>query len=146
MLVSTIIVVWRSRPSARLAARTSRRRTHAPGDLERAPSYCKDKSTYKHQDGDTSVDSAASSPELQTPELPPPSPAMYARSSHSVASTLNVIISPSMPHLVKLGADGALEVRVTPPSPVLRPGADSMRFGGIPSGPPGENDSVWWVI
>ncbi|RPD65343.1 hypothetical protein L226DRAFT_244981 [Lentinus tigrinus ALCF2SS1-7] len=101
--------------------------------------------------GDTSMESTTSSDEDPAspvtpvcPIVPPPAVAHPDR-SHSVASTVNLIISPSVPHLVKLGADGALEVRVTPPSPVLMPAAGSLRIGGIP-GTPGENDSVWWVI
>lgn len=145
MLVSTIIVVWRSRPSA--LARAHKRKSHAVGDLERDPSRAKDKrecAMEKEKEADTSLDST-SSVDPDSP-IPPPTPAMHSCSAHSIPSTLNVIISPSVPHLVKLGADGALEVRVTPPSPVLIPRGGSMRFGGLPGGTPGENDSVWWVI
>ena len=101
--------------------------------------------------GDTSIDSTSSSDadpaSPVTPVCPavPPAAATHPDRSHSVASTVNLIISPSVPHLVKLGADGALEVRVTPPSPVLMPTAGSLRIGSVPGGP-GENDSVWWVI
>ncbi|KAI0708117.1 hypothetical protein C8T65DRAFT_695975 [Cerioporus squamosus] len=104
--------------------------------------------------GDTSMDSTTSSdadpaspvtPVCPVPPIAAPIPAAHPSRSHSATSTVNLIISPSVPHLVKLGADGALEVRVTPPSPVLMPSAGSLRIQGI-SGAPGESDSVWWFI
>lgn len=161
MLVSTVIVVWRSRPAR---AHKQRRSLSAARDLERAPpslargrarsKTCSDTSSSpsakeKEREQDTDADAdesmdSTSSADHDSP-LPPPTPVMHpsqSRVSPSIPSTLNVYISPSAPHLVKLGADGALEFRVTPPSPVLIPKGGSMRFGGTP----GENDSVWWVI
>lgn len=159
MLVSTVIVVWRSRPAR---AHKQRRSLSAAADLERAPPSlargrarsktrsdtssspsAKEKEREQDTDADESMDSTSSA-DHDSP-LPPPTPVMHpsqSRVSPSIPSTLNVYISPSAPHLVKLGADGALEFRVTPPSPVLIPKGGSMRFGGTP----GENDSVWWVI
>lgn len=179
MLGATILVVWRSRPSAPAAARTKHGGKsvdieHLPPALERG-SYSPASITksigrrfgieYKRKEledgeesgkgnGDTSMDSTTSSdadtaspvtPFCPVPAVATPMPAALASRSHSATSTVNLIISPSVPHVVKFGADGALEVRVTPPSPVIMPSPGSMRIQGIP-GAPGESDSVWWVI
>ncbi|KAJ8463116.1 hypothetical protein ONZ51_g10463 [Trametes cubensis] len=170
MLVSTIVVVWRSRPAA--IARAQQRQHELRLKEAAAAAFNKDvesgtasaplpvgilkkvltqlssdssASDRSHEtEGDHEEDEEPSTPELHTPRLP-------GSVSHS-PSTVNVIISPSVPHLFQLAPDGAggVEVRVTPPTPsqsmAALKGERRVRFETL-AGMQGEHhESVWWFI
>ncbi|OJT12365.1 hypothetical protein TRAPUB_11067 [Trametes pubescens] len=141
MLVSTVVVVWRSRPAALARAHQRQIETQRKAaDLEsgladkpRASSELpvsilkKTKSDGEDTDPDTD-DSIDGSPDLQTPQV-----------NHG--SSVNVIIATD-------GA-GGVEVRVTPPTPsqsmAALKGDRRVRFESL-AGAQGENESVWWFI
>ncbi|KAH9849634.1 hypothetical protein C2E23DRAFT_838899 [Lenzites betulinus] len=151
MLVSTVVVVWRSRPAAlarahqkQLEARQQAR--SASNDLESGHSPTLDKPRIsselpvsilrKHLEDATEDDeSMDGSPEPETPQL-----------GHGHGpSAVNVIIATD-------GA-GGVEVRVTPPTPSQsmaalagKPKAERrVRFETL-GGVQGEHESVWWFI
>lgn len=141
MLVSTVVVVWRSRPAALARAHQKQMELRqkaadlesGPSDKPRASSELpvsilkKTKSDGEDSDPDTD-DSIDGSPDLQTPQV-------------SQGSSVNVIIATD-------GA-GGVEVRVTPPTPsqsmAALKGDRRVRFETL-AGAQGENESVWWFI
>ncbi|KAI9067811.1 hypothetical protein FKP32DRAFT_226241 [Trametes sanguinea] len=169
MLVSTIAVVWRSRPAALARAQQRQlelRQKQAAGasekDLESGTSAVlpigilkrvfsrasPDREIFVNEGAD-SVDGSPD-PELETPRFPSSTGAGADAVSHS-GSTVNVIISPSVPHLFKLASDGsgAVEVRVTPPTPSQSMAAlkteRRVRFEQL-AHMQGDSESVWWFI
>ncbi|KAI8986819.1 hypothetical protein BD414DRAFT_487134 [Trametes punicea] len=166
MLVSTIVVVWRSRPAALARAQQRQQELRqiaaAAGasekDLESGVSTWskqpvsilkkvlgKASPDGDHEAGHDADESFGGSPELHTPQIP-----SSEAVSHS-PSTVNVIISPSVPHLFKVASDssGAVEVRVTPPTPSQSMAAlrteRRVRFETL-AHMQGEHESVWWFI
>lgn len=174
MLVSTIVVVWRSRPAALARAQQKQHELRlkeaaaaaaSDKDLESGPistplpagilkkvlsqlSSDSSPSSRNHEsegEGDHEEDEEEpTTPDLHTPRLP--------GSVSNSPSTVNVIISPSVPHLFKLAPDGAggVEVRVTPPTPsqsmAALKGERRVRFETL-AGMQGEHhESVWWFI
>ncbi|KAI0646176.1 hypothetical protein C8Q79DRAFT_651061 [Trametes meyenii] len=158
MLVATVVIVWRSRPSTltrvrEKAASADRKTVPADGDLEsgatkprtsleRLTDILKKASRLSlSEERDAPSDdgeSAVGSPDLQTPRLP-------------ASSTVNLIISPSSPHVFQLAGNGAggVEVRVTPPTPSQSMAAlkaeRRVRFETLAAAQ-GEYESVWWFI
>ncbi|KAI0674179.1 hypothetical protein C8Q78DRAFT_989190 [Trametes maxima] len=158
MLTATVVIVWRSRPSAHARIRekaAADQKVPHDGDLEsgevkprtsleRLTDILK-KASRLSEEGDTTAsddgESAIGSPDLQTPRLP-------------ASSTVNLIISPSSPHVFQLAGNGAggVEVRVTPPTPSQSMAALAalkaerrVRFETL-AGAQGEYESVWWFI
>ncbi|KAL7284289.1 hypothetical protein ACG7TL_001572 [Trametes sanguinea] len=168
MLVSTVVVVWRSRPAAlaraqqrQLELRQKQAAAASEKDLESGTSAVlpigilkkvfsrasPEHDTYGGEPAE-SVDGSPD-PELETPRFP--STGTGADSVSHSGSTVNVIISPSVPHLFKLASDGsgAVEVRVTPPTPSQSMAAlkteRRVRFEQL-AHMQGDNESVWWFI
>ncbi|KAI0826982.1 hypothetical protein BC628DRAFT_187183 [Trametes gibbosa] len=149
MLVSTVVVVWRSRPAALARAHQKQEEAcqnplNASDDLESGLSPTLDKprvsselpvSILRKHLGDTGEDedSINGSPEPETPQF-----------GHG-SSSVNVIIATD--------GTGGVEVRVTPPTPSqsmaalsLKPKAERrVRFETL-AGMQGEHESVWWFI
>ena len=148
MLVATIIVVWRSRPAAvaaRAAKQRQRRRTLAleanAKRITRLPFELPASSASagiaeNKEGGDTSVLSASTAgSDTDAPSLSSPPPkTIMPHVSHSVASTLDIILAPQ---LLKCAEEGEgpdeEEILEKPPPAVL---------GDLPS----SSASAWWFM
>ncbi|CDO77538.1 hypothetical protein BN946_scf184912.g37 [Trametes cinnabarina] len=175
MLVSTVVVVWRSRPAA--IARSQQRQLELRQKKAAAAAFEKDlesgtgatppigilkkvfsraspdRETAEGEGEDKDAESVDGSPypELDTPRFPSTGTGGNTDSVSHSGSTVNVIISPSSPHLFKLASDGAggVEVRVTPPTPSQSMAAlkteRRVRFEQL-AHMQGDSESVWWFI